>query len=140
MEHCTRSSSGRAGKTIATLRLFASKRLPKVSCKNQSGWPLGFLCFRVEWLKVTNRMKRQLHFFLLTGWLIPFGIALVFFGMWIIDIVIPTLKGGNLDRLYDLHQIRYLDTTLASTVVAFAWVGIAVFRWARRQTKTETVT
>jgi hypothetical protein len=78
-------------------------------------------------------MKKQLQFILFTGWLIPVGIALVFFGRWITEIVVPTLKGGDFDQLYDLHQVRYLDTTLACTVVAFVWVAFAVCRWARRQ-------
>jgi cytochrome c biogenesis protein CcdA len=80
-------------------------------------------------------MKRQLQFLLLTGWLIPAGVALVFFGRWITEIVVPTLKGGNFDQLYDLNGVRYLDTTLAGVTIAFVWVTIAVFRWARKQTK-----
>jgi hypothetical protein len=82
-----------------------------------------------------ENMKRQLHFLLLTGWLIPAGVALAFFGLWIIDIVIPTLKGGNFDQLYDLHRIRYLDTTLACTAVAFAWAATAILKWARVQAR-----
>jgi hypothetical protein len=79
-------------------------------------------------------MRRQLHFLLLTGWLIPVGIAIVFFGRWIIEIVIPTLKGASFDQLYDLHRVKYLDTTLACIVIAFAWVAMVVVRWAREQT------
>jgi len=78
-------------------------------------------------------MKKQFEFLFLTGWLIPAGVALVFFGRWITEIVVPTLKGGSFDQLYDLHRVRYLDTTLACTVIAFAWVSIAVIRWARRR-------
>jgi len=81
-------------------------------------------------------MKRQIHFFSLTGWLIPVGIALVYFGRWLTGIVVPTLKGGNFDQLYDLHRVRYLDTTLACVAVAFTWVAIAVIRWARGHTNT----
>ncbi|HKE60778.1 MAG TPA: hypothetical protein VKB46_28930 [Pyrinomonadaceae bacterium] len=79
-------------------------------------------------------MKKQIHFFLLTGWLIPIGVALIYFGRWITEIVVPTLKGGNFDQLYDLHQVRYLDTTSTCLAIAFAWVAIGVFRWARRYT------
>jgi hypothetical protein len=79
----------------------------------------------------TPAMKRQIQFFFLTGWLVPVG-ALVFFGRWITEIVVPTLKGGNFDQLYDLHRVRYLDMTLACVVIAFAWITFAVFRWARR--------
>jgi hypothetical protein len=81
-------------------------------------------------------MKNQIKFFFLTGWLIPAGVALVFFGRWLTEIVVPTLKGGNFDQLYDLHQVRYLDTTLFCIVVAFIWVSLAVFRWAKRQIST----
>ena len=82
----------------------------------------------------TQTMRKQIHFLLLTGWLMPVGVALVFFGRWIREIVVPTLKGGNFDQLYDLHRVRYLDTTLACTLIAFIWVTVAVFRWARKQT------
>jgi len=78
-------------------------------------------------------VKRPLQFLLLTGWLLPVGIALIFFGRWIVEIVVPTLKGGNFDQLYDLHQVRYLDTTLVCSVVAFIWASLAVCRWARKQ-------
>ena len=86
--------------------------------------------------KPWSTMKKQIQFFLLTGWLIPVGVALVYFGRWITEIVVPTLKGGNFDHLYDLHRVRYLDTTLACVAVAFTWVAIAVIRWARRHTNT----
>ena len=79
---------------------------------------------------MTN-MKKSAQLFMLTGWLIPVGLALLFFGRWITEIVIPTLKGGSFDQLYDLHQVRYLDTTLVCTVIAFAWVAVAVFQWAK---------
>lgn len=46
-------------------------------------------------------MKKQMHFFLLTGWLIPAGVALVFMAGWIRNILVPTLKGGSFDQLYD---------------------------------------
>ena len=81
-------------------------------------------------------VKKQLQFLFLTGWLIPVGIALIFFGRWIVEIVVPTLKGGNFDQLYDLHQVRYLDTTLGCIVVAFAWAALALCRWARKQVFT----
>jgi len=76
-------------------------------------------------------MKKQIHLLFLTGWLIPVGIAILFFGRWLTEIVVPTLKGGNFDQLYDSHQVRY--TTLVCIVVAFVWVSLAVFRWARCQ-------
>ena len=69
-------------------------------------------------------MKKSFQFLLLTGWLIPVGIALIFFGRWIVEIVVPTLKGGNFDQLYDLHQVRYLDTTLVLYCRCFHLGGV----------------
>jgi len=80
-------------------------------------------------------MKKQIQIFLLAGWLIPVDIALVYFGRWITEILIPTLKGGSFDQLYDLHRVSYLDTTLACTVIAFVWVGVALFRLAGKQSR-----
>ena len=79
-------------------------------------------------------MKKQIQLFILTGWLIPVGIALVFFSRWLIEIVVPTLKGGNFEYLYDMHGVRYLDTVFVCITVAFAWVTVAVLKWARKQT------
>lgn len=78
-------------------------------------------------------MKRNIQLFLLTGWLLPVAIALTFFGRWITEIVIPTLKGGSFDQLYEFHQVRYLNTSLGCTVIAFAWVALVMFKWAKRQ-------
>ena len=80
-------------------------------------------------------MRKQTYFFLLTGWLIPAGVALVFFGRWLTEIVVPTLKGGNFDQLYDLHGVRYLDTILVCTVTAFGWFAVGLLKWARREIK-----
>jgi hypothetical protein len=77
-------------------------------------------------------MKTQLRFFLFSGWLIPVALGFVLFARWISDIVVPTLKGGNFDELYDLHGIRYLDTTLGCFSLAFVWVTFLVLRWARK--------
>jgi hypothetical protein len=60
-------------------------------------------------------------------------LALLFFGRWIVDIVVPTLKGVDFDHLYDVHQVRYLDVTLTCIVVAFSWLGVALFSWAKKQ-------
>lgn len=77
---------------------------------------------------------------LFTGWLFPAGMALVFIAQWIRNILVPTLKGGDFNQLYDLHGIRYLDSTLAFTTVAFFWLAVAVFRWARLQTSATDIT
>ena len=84
-------------------------------------------------------MRRHLHFLFLTGWLIPAALALLYFGRWIIDIVIPTLKGGSFDQLYDLHRVRYLDATLIFAASAFIWATLAVCRWAQKQVAVVSV-
>jgi hypothetical protein len=61
-------------------------------------------------------MKKLLQFITLTGWLLPTAVAAIYFGRWIKEIVIPTLKGGNFVQLYDLHRVRYLDTTHLKTI------------------------
>jgi hypothetical protein len=86
-------------------------------------------------IQTRQNMRKQIHIFLLTGWLIPVAIALVFFGRWITEIVVPTLKGGSFDLLYDLYHVRYLDTTLACTAVAFAWAGVVVLRLAGKHSE-----
>jgi hypothetical protein len=76
-------------------------------------------------------MKKQIHLFFLTGWLIPVALGFLFFGRWVIDIVIPTLKGGNFDQLYDSHQFRYLDSTVVCISLALVWLTLVVLRWAK---------
>jgi hypothetical protein len=78
---------------------------------------------------------KQFQFLGLTGWLIPTGLALVYFGRWITEIVVPTLKGGDFNQLYDFHRVRYLDVTLACTLIAFLWAALAVIQWARKQAR-----
>jgi len=74
-------------------------------------------------------MEENLRTFLRAGWLLPLAAALAFFSRWIVDIVIPTLKGGNFDALYDLHGVQYLDITLILTIIGFIWMSVVVIRW-----------
>jgi hypothetical protein len=76
-------------------------------------------------------MKTKLQFAALTGWLLPTGLALLYFGRWIREILVPTLKGGSFEQLYDLHRVRYLDTTLVCGVIAFWWATAVVLTLAR---------
>jgi hypothetical protein len=42
--------------------------------------------------------------------LISFSISSVLFGAWIVDILIPTLKGADFNHQYEIHGgFRYLD-------------------------------
>jgi tRNA A-37 threonylcarbamoyl transferase component Bud32 len=69
---------------------------------------------------------------LLSGWLLPAGIALTYFARWLREIVVPTLKGGNFDQLYDLHgNVRYLDMMLLFSVIAFCWFGFVFVRFIK---------
>lgn len=77
-------------------------------------------------------MKQSLRITAYTGWLIPFLIAASFMGFWIVDIVVPTLKGGDFNRLYDFYGIRYLDISLCATVIGFTWLSCVVVRLARQ--------
>lgn len=79
-------------------------------------------------------MKKQIRILFLIGWLIPVGTSLVYFGRWITEIVVPTLKGGDFVQLYELHRVRYLDTMLVCSVIAFAWVAIVALHLARQKT------
>ena len=75
-------------------------------------------------------MRKQLRIVWFTGWLFPAALALLFFGRWIKEIVIPTLKGGSFDQLYDQHHVQYLDTTMLCIAIAFVWATLVVLRWA----------
>ena len=78
-------------------------------------------------------MKKLLQFITLTGWLLPTAVAGIYFGRWIKEIVIPTLKGGDFVQLYELHRVRYLDTTQACIIIAFIWLTLVVFQLTRKK-------
>lgn len=88
---------------------------------------------KVDSFRQTQTMKTPIRFFSLTGWLVPTAIAGIYFSRWIREIVIPTLKGGNFDRLYDSHNVPYLHATMWAILLAFAWVATIALWFARRQ-------
>ncbi len=58
------------------------------------------------------------------AWLVAFAISSVFFGLWIVDILIPTLKGADFNQQYELHgNFRYLDFGGISFIVGFLCLG-----------------
>ena len=62
------------------------------------------------------------------AWLIAFAISSVFFGRWIIDILIPTLKGADFNQQYELHDnFRYLDFGGISFIVGFMFLSLNVY-------------
>jgi transcriptional regulator with XRE-family HTH domain len=69
-----------------------------------------------------------LHFIFKYAWLVAFAISSVCFGMWIVDILIPTLKGADFDQQYELHgNFRYLDFGGLSFLTGFVLLGLNVF-------------
>jgi hypothetical protein len=80
-------------------------------------------------------MKTRIHFISLTGWLVPVALVLIYFARWIKEIVLPTLKGGDFNRLYDIHGVPYLHVTQWLACVAFVWVALIVFWLAGKQSR-----
>ncbi|PKF56434.1 XRE family transcriptional regulator [Alteromonadales bacterium alter-6D02] len=68
------------------------------------------------------------HFICKYAWLIAFALSSVFFGLWIVDILIPTLKGADFNQQYEQHgNFRYLDFGGASFVIGFVFLSFNVF-------------
>ncbi|MCB4437220.1 helix-turn-helix domain-containing protein [Alteromonas sp. McT4-15] len=64
----------------------------------------------LELQTVSTFENMSLGFIIKYAWLVAFALSSVFFGLWIVDILIPTLKGANFDQQYELHgNFRYLD-------------------------------
>ncbi|WDT87958.1 helix-turn-helix domain-containing protein [Alteromonas sp. 009811495] len=63
----------------------------------------------LELQTVSTFENMSLGFIIKYAWLVAFALSSVFFGLWIVDILIPTLKGANFDQQYELHgNFRYL--------------------------------
>ena len=80
-------------------------------------------------------MKTRIRFISLTGWLVPVALALVYFARWIREILVPTLKGGNFDHLYDLYRVSYLHATIWLVCIAFVWVALITMWFAGRYSR-----
>jgi len=62
------------------------------------------------------------------AWLFSFAVSSIFFGYWIIDILIPTLKGADFNHQYKIHgDFRYLDFGGISFFIGFLFIGFNVF-------------
>ena len=73
------------------------------------------------------------------GWVAPLLAAAVVFGAWMVQIAIPTLKGGNFDTLYDQHGgFRYLDIAGALFAVGFVWLTASFHGLIRRVEAAES--
>lgn len=61
------------------------------------------------------------------AWLAAFALASIFFGLWIVDILIPTLKGADFNQQYELHNnFRYLDFGGVSFFIGFVLLTVNV--------------
>jgi len=68
------------------------------------------------------------------SWMIAFLIAVVLLGSWVIDILIPTLKGADFDNQYEINgNFRYLDFAC----ISFA-IGVTVLCLSTLQRFFET--
>ena len=93
--------------------------------------------FGVEPSELKNQTEIQsvtFSFIFKYGWLAAFAISSLLFGAWMIDILIPTLKGADFNTQYEIHNnFRYLDLSGISFMVGFIWLGIYVFANHRQQ-------
>lgn len=61
------------------------------------------------------------------AWLIAFALSSTFFGLWIVDILVPTLKGADFNQQYEIHSnFRYLDLGGIALIVGFILLSINV--------------
>lgn len=95
-------------------------------------------------LRLNNRFDVSVFRFILKySWLFAFGVSSLLFGLWIVDILIPTLKGADFNLQYELHgNFRYLDFGGISFVVGFLLLSInlgADFLERKRLVKAEVI-
>ncbi|BFT30478.1 hypothetical protein D210916BOD24_16540 [Alteromonas sp. D210916BOD_24] len=85
-------------------------------------------CVTPGQLQQNNRLEEAtLSFIFKYAWLGAFAFASVFFGLWIVDILIPTLKGADFNAQYELHgNFRYLDFGGVSFFAGFLLLSINV--------------
>ncbi|MFD2167420.1 helix-turn-helix domain-containing protein [Thalassotalea euphylliae] len=78
--------------------------------------------------KPKNIERLTFHYLYKYSWLVAFAASSVLFGLWIVDILIPTLKGGNFDELYEMHgNFRYLDYGGVCFFLGFVLLAINIY-------------
>lgn len=77
-------------------------------------------------LRLNSRLDVSVFKFILKySWLFAFGVSSLLFGLWIVDILIPTLKGADFNLQYEIHgNFRYLDFGGVSFVVGFLLLSV----------------
>jgi len=86
--------------------------------------------FQVDPLSLNNQTPIQnvtFGFISKFGWILFLSLSIILLGAWVIDIVIPTLKGADFNNQYEIHgNFRYLDFATMSFIIGFIWLGINV--------------
>ncbi|MCF6439708.1 helix-turn-helix domain-containing protein [Pseudoalteromonas luteoviolacea] len=79
-------------------------------------------------LQASNRVENTTFRFICKyAWLLAFAGASLFFGLWIIDILIPTLKGADFNQQYEMHgNFRYLDFGGVCFIAGFVLLGLSI--------------
>ena len=80
-------------------------------------------------LQTSKRIEHVTFNFLLKyAWLIAFAASSVFFGLWIVDILIPTLKGADFNQQYEINgNFRYLDFGGLSFAAGFVLLSLNIW-------------
>lgn len=86
--------------------------------------------FHVDPLSINNKAPVQnvtFSFIIKFGWMLFLSLSIILLGAWVIDIVIPTLKGADFNNQYEIHgNFRYLDVATISFIIGFVWLGVSV--------------
>lgn len=94
--------------------------------------------FKIDPLSLNNQapiQNKTFSFICKFGWILFLALSIILLGAWVIDIVIPTLKGADFNNQYEIHgNFRYLDFATASFIIGFIWLGgNVVFEHQKRQ-------
>jgi transcriptional regulator with XRE-family HTH domain len=79
-------------------------------------------------LQTSNKIENITFGFICKyAWLVAFAISSICFGLWIVDILIPTLKGADFNQQYEINgNFRYLDFGGLSFCIGFLFLGLNV--------------
>lgn len=79
-------------------------------------------------LQTSNKIENVTFSFICKyAWLVAFAFSSIFFGLWTVDILIPTLKGADFNQQYEIHgNFRYLDFGGLSFFIGFLFLGLNV--------------
>ena len=79
-------------------------------------------------LQTSNKIENVTFSFICKyAWIIAFAFSSIFFGLWIIDILIPTLKGADFNQQYEINgNFRYLDFGGISFFIGFLLLSLNV--------------